>query len=79
VDPATEPMRPGISPGIIRLLLNGRLISACDPGSSPERIGTCRMLLPAAAVRPGRNRLTVVTDQPSGFRVWYLRVTRRAL
>ncbi len=78
VDPSTEPMRPGVSPGTIRLLLNGRLIAACDPDSSPQRIGVCRMLFPAAAVRPGRNRLTLVTDQPSGFRVWYLRVTKRA-
>jgi hypothetical protein len=78
VDPSPAPMRPGAVPARIQLLFNGRLIGACDPGSTPDRIGLCRMVFPADAVRAGANTLTVVTDQPTGFRVWYLRVTKKS-
>jgi hypothetical protein len=77
IDPSTEPMRPGETAARIQLLLNGRFIGACDSGSTPDRVGICRVVLPADGVRPGGNRFTVVTEQPNGFRVWYLRLTRR--
>jgi len=74
IDPSTEPMRAGVVPARIEVLLNGRFIGACDPGSTLDRIGVCRVTLPADAVRSGTNRLTVVTDLPTGFRLWYLRI-----
>jgi hypothetical protein len=74
IDPSTEPMRAGVVPARIQLLLNGRFIGACDPGSTPDRIGVCRVTLPADAVRAGANRLTLVTELPTGFRLWYLRL-----
>jgi hypothetical protein len=76
VDPSTQPMQPGVAPARIQMLLNGRLIGACDPQSTPDRVGICRMVFPADGVRPGVNRLTLVLEQPSGFRVWYLRARR---
>jgi Dolichyl-phosphate-mannose-protein mannosyltransferase len=77
VDPSTEPLRPGEAPARIQLLLNGRFIGACDPASTPDRVGICRVTLPADSVRAGTNRLTVVTDLPNGFRVWYVRLVPR--
>jgi hypothetical protein len=78
VDPSTEPLRPGEIPAPIQLLLNGRLIGVCHSGSAPARMGFCRLRLPADGVRPGMNRLTLVTDEPNGFRVSLVRVTRAA-
>ena len=75
VDPSQAPMLPGAAPQRIQLLLNGRLLGACDPQSLPDRVGICRFTLPADAVRGGVNRMTLVTEQPSGFRVWYARVS----
>jgi hypothetical protein len=77
IDPSPEPLQPGVAPARIQLLLNGRLIAVCDPGSAPDRIGICRAVLPADASRAGANRLTVVAEHVTGFRVWYVRVTRR--
>jgi hypothetical protein len=78
VDPAQAPLRQGMVAAPIQLLLNGRLIGTCDSGSTPDRIGICRVVLPADAARTGANRLTVATSEPSGFRVWYVRVTRKS-
>jgi len=74
IDPSTEPMRVGAAPARIQLLVNGRFVGACDPGSTADRVGICRVTLTADAVRAGANRLTVVTDLPNGFRLWYLRL-----
>jgi hypothetical protein len=76
IDPSTEPVHAGVVPQRIDLTFNGAYVAACDPGSSPERIGICRLQLPAQNVRAGINRLTVSTPQPSGFRLAYIRVTR---
>ena len=77
VDPSTAPLTPGAAVPPIQILVNGRLVGVCDPGSTPDRIGVCRAALPADAVRRGRNRLTVAAAAP-GFRVWYVRVTKEA-
>jgi hypothetical protein len=77
VDPSTEPVRPGAPVSRIQLLLNGRLVAVCDPGSTPSRIGLCSGVFPADDVRVGPNRLTLVTEHPFGFRVWYVRITKR--
>jgi hypothetical protein len=75
-DPSTAPVTAGQRVAPIQLLLNGRLLGTCDSGSTPERIGVCRASLPAGAVRPGWNRLTLTADGAPGFRLWYVRVTR---
>ena len=77
IDPSPAPLAPGATAARIQLLFNGRLIGTCDPGSASDRVGICHAVLPADAVRVGANRLTVVTEQPTGFRVWYVRVAKR--
>jgi hypothetical protein len=74
VDPSLEPVGPDEDVVTVQLFLNGRLLARCDPGSTPERIGVCRMRVPADLVRPGMDRLLLATepDQASGFRVWHL-------
>jgi len=78
-DPSTAPVRAGAAVPPVQLLLNGRLLGVCDSGSAPDRIGLCRATLPADAVRPGWNRLTLTADGAPGFRVWYVRVTKPAV
>jgi hypothetical protein len=56
------------------LLVNGRLVARCDPGTTQGRVGLCRVRLQPDVVRAGRNRLTLMADpaRGRGFRVWYL-------
>jgi hypothetical protein len=77
VDSSTAPVAAGAVPQPIQLLLNGRFLAVCEPASTPERIGACRTVFPADAVRAGINGLTLVTDRPSGFRVWYVRMIKK--
>ena len=60
----------------IQFWLNGRVLGRCEPGSAADRFGICRLRIPADAVRPGMNRLVLVTDRerPRGFRIWYVRL-----
>ena len=80
VDSSHEPMRPGDVPAEIHILMNGRVVSRCEPGGSPERIGTCRVRVPADAVREDLNQMTLTTDynRAPGFRVWYIHIQRSA-
>jgi hypothetical protein len=66
----------GTADARIQMLLNGRLLARCDPGTTSGRFGTCRVLVPAEAVRAGMNHLTLATDQERGrgLRVWYIRI-----
>jgi hypothetical protein len=74
VDPSIEPVGPEDDVAAVQLFLNGRLLARCDPGSTPKRIGVCRMRVPAEAVRPGMDYLLLATEpeRPHGFRLWYL-------
>jgi hypothetical protein len=74
VDPSTEPVAPDASVASVQMFVNGRLLARCDPGSTPERIGACRMRVPTDLVRQGTDRLLLATepDRANGFRVWYL-------
>jgi 4-amino-4-deoxy-L-arabinose transferase-like glycosyltransferase len=61
-------------PDQVGLLWNGRYMGICDPGSTRERMGQCRIALTAGAVRRGDNRLTLIASGGGGLRVWYVRV-----
>jgi 4-amino-4-deoxy-L-arabinose transferase-like glycosyltransferase len=74
VDPSTRPMQPGDPVSKISILFNGRTLTVCDPGSSPQRIGACPFSVPAEAVRKGLNTLELVHSGTTGLRVWYVRI-----
>ncbi|CAN5755247.1 hypothetical protein BH24ACI5_BH24ACI5_22320 [soil metagenome] len=78
IDPSADPIAENQPIGRIYLLLNGRLLARCEPGSTPDRIGVCRMRVPADAVRRGTNRIGLAAEQEQarGFRVWYVRIER---
>jgi hypothetical protein len=79
LDPSPVPMRPGEAAAPVHVLLNGRMIGMCDPASTPERIGVCRFVIPADAVRDGNNKLTFAGARPiEGLRLWYLRIQKRS-
>ena len=78
LDPSPAPLRPGEAVSPVQVLVNGRTIATCDTGSTPERIGVCRFLIPQDAVHDGRNTLTFAGARPiGGLRLWYLRLQRR--
>jgi hypothetical protein len=61
----------------VSILFNGQFVAQCAPGSTRERMGTCRFRMPAGASHAGFNRITFVPAPPP-LRVWYLRVQRAA-
>jgi hypothetical protein len=78
IDPAPAPLRADEAVSPLHVLLNGRMIATCDTGSAPDRIGVCRFVIPADAVRDGNNKLTFAGARPTaGLRLWYLRLQRR--
>lgn len=76
IDPSSAPVSSADVPAI-DLLWNGRSLSTCQSGSLPARIGVCRAHIPADAVLAGTNRLTFVSPNAPGLRVWYVRVEKR--
>ncbi|HEX5473327.1 MAG TPA: glycosyltransferase family 39 protein [Vicinamibacterales bacterium] len=80
VDPSTAPVRAGESLDPIQVTFNGRLLAPCQPNSQPDRIGTCRLELPAGAWRRRGNALMLgsTAPHPRGFRVAYVHLQRRS-
>nr|MBA3891879.1 hypothetical protein [Gemmatimonadaceae bacterium] len=74
VDPWNDPAAPDDDPAPIQIVVNGQLISRCEPGSSAVRFGTCRVGVPARLIKPGSDRVLLATEpgRGRGFRVWYL-------
>jgi hypothetical protein len=75
IDPSPAPAT-GTDLPAIAIRLNGRLLGICHSGSSPTRIGSCRLDIPADAVRRRGNRLTFAAAGARGFRMSYVRVHR---
>lgn len=77
MDPHPAPSGPGPLP-VVRVMLNDQLLAVVELEWNPERMGAYRVSVPAAAVRPARNRLALIPgerdNRPARIRLWYVRI-----
>jgi len=56
------------------VFLNGTRLAELTGSGDPERLGLHRVVLPAALIRPGRNRIDLQAGPAETILFWYLRV-----
>ena len=87
LDPFPPPSDGGGDLPSVRILFNGVLLRTVNLTWNPEKVGSYDLVLRQALVRPGRNRLMLISDRASAagatagggppnrsFRLWYVLV-----
>ena len=75
LDPFPRPLPGETGPVVpVGLLLNGQPLDRIEVSFAPDRVGAYTVSLPAAAVRAGRNILTIRSPVGTPVSLWYVRV-----